>query len=350
MSAHYDFELGPIVAIWELTRACELACIHCRASAQPTRSPKELTTEEGFDLIEEISKFDPRPILILTGGDPLMRPDIYDLVSFAVKRGLQTSVAPSVTSRLDKEAMERLKDCGINRVGISLDGAAARTHDGFRGVLGSYESTMRALAYAGDVGLQVQLQTTVSRHNLGELSTIGQIAKRIGAVLWNLFFLVPTGRAKREDMITPEEHELVFRWLLSFSRDEELPVKTTEAPHFRRVLLQEGPSLVRPFFAVNDAKGFCFVSHVGDICPSGFLPLAAGNVRDASIGEIYRDSALFRELRNPDLLRGKCGICRYRWICGGSRARAYAVTGDYLAEEPCCVYDPAKEIRRTWCG
>ena len=359
-----DFSLAPFTIAWEVTRACVLACVHCRAEAQPRRDPRELTTQEAFRLIDQIREFGD-PILVITGGDPMMRRDLYEILAYAVRKGLRTSLTPTTTRLVTPKALARAREAGIRRVAISLDSPTAEAHDAFRKVRGTFE---RAMAIARDtvaVGLSLQINTTVSRYNLHVLDQMPQMLTTLGAVQWSVFFLVPVGRASLSDMISPQEHERLYLWLYQLSRAVPFDIKTTAAPAYRRVVIQQeqassrpadgGSStprilagagfryqdgLNRPSRGVNDGNGFCFVSHTGDVCPSSFLPLAAGNVREQSIVDIYRHSPLFRHLRDPDRLKGKCGRCEFRYVCGGSRARAYAVSGDYLTEDPSCLYQP----------
>jgi radical SAM protein len=359
--AEVDFDRAPFTIAWEITRACAFACRHCRAEAQPRRDPRELTTGEAFQLINQIREFGD-PILVVTGGDPMMRRDLFDVLGYAVERGLRTSLTPTTTRLVTPQALRRVRDTGVRRIAISIDGPTAEVHDAFRGFPGSFDTALAIVRDALDAGLSFQVNTTVSRYNLHLLDELSELVARLGAVQWSLFFLVPTGRATTADMIAAEEHERVFHWLYDLSRNAPFDVKSTAAPAYRRVVIQrarEGgdgrapialagagyryeDGLARPAKGVNDAKGFCFISHIGDVYPSGFLPLAAGNVRERSVVEIYRHSTLFRELRQPDLLKGKCGRCEFRDVCGGSRARAYALTGDELAADPSCVYEPAQ--------
>lgn len=360
--AEADFDQAPFTIAWELTRACAFACRHCRAEAQPRRDPRELATAEAFLLIDEIKEFGD-PILVITGGDPMMRRDLFEILAYAVERGLRTSLTPTTTRLVTREALARSRDVGVRRIAISIDGPTAGVHDAFRGFRGSFELALGIARNALDVGLSLQVNTTVSKHNVGLLDAMAELVATLDAVQWSLFFLVPTGRAGIEDMISPEEHERAFHSLYELSRQASFDVKATAAPAYRRVVIErEGgkngaverrppvtvvgagyryqDGLQRPAQGVNDGKGFCFISHTGEVCPSGFLPLSAGNVRERPVTEIYRRARLFRELRDPTLLTGKCGRCPYRVVCGGSRARAYALTGDYLAEDPSCVYDP----------
>ncbi len=360
-----DFSQNPFIVFWEVTRACALACRHCRAVAQPKRHPQELTTAEGEALIDQIASMG-RPLLVITGGDPMMRPDLVHLIDHATRKGLRVSLAPSATRLVTRQALERARDAGLVRVSISLDGPNAEVHDAFRRTPGSFDLTMQVLQAVGQAGLTLQVNTTVSRYNRGCLEAIADKVAEFRAVLWSVFFLVPTGRGKDEDMISPQEHEEVFNWLYDTSRRVPFDVKTTAAEHYRRVVIQRRHAeagisggevrleLVAPGFSfqdgigratkgVNDGNGCCFISHIGEVCPSGFLPLVVGNVRQQPLPEIYRDSPIMRDLRNPDKLKGKCGRCEYKKVCGGSRARAYAVTGDYLQAEPYCIYQPGQQ-------
>ncbi len=345
-----NFAQAPFLVIWEVTQACDLACVHCRASAIPWRDPRELTTEEGYRLLEQIRSFGD-PLVVFTGGDPLKRPDLFALLKRSVDLGLRTTVTPSATPLLTAGAVEAIRNCGVARMALSLDGPDAASHDGFRRVAGSFDRTISALAYARRIGLETQVNTTVARHNWRRLDEIAQIVADSGAKLWSVFFLVATGRASASDDLTAEEYEEVFGFLYERSKTAPFDIKTTEAQHYRRYVAQrrkaEGRSAgtrtggaIQRQAGINDGKGFVFISHIGDIYPSGFLPLRAGNVRRDSLGEVYRNSPLFRALRDPDRLEGKCGRCEFRHLCGGSRSRAYALTGNYLASDPRCVYEP----------
>ena len=345
-----NFDDAPFLVIWELTQACDLACVHCRACAIESRSPLELTTEEGFRLLDEIRSFGD-PLMVFTGGDPLKRPDLFPLLQRSVRSGLRTTVTPSATPLLTASAIEAFKECGVARMAISMDGADAVSHDGFRRVDGSFARTKFALEHARKIGLPTQVNTTVTRHNVSRLDEIAQLVRLSGARLWSVFFLVATGRASASQDLTAEEYEEVFRSLYDLSKTVSFDIKTTEAQHYRRYVAQrrktEGrdgavheaaPEVIQRQAGINDGKGFVFISHTGEIYPSGFLPLAAGNVRRDLLTAVYRESPLFRTLRNADNLQGKCGECEYRNLCGGSRSRSYALTGNFLAEEPRCVY------------
>ncbi len=344
-----DFNTSPLLVIWEASQACDLACVHCRASAMSERNPAELTTAEGFKLLEEIRGFG-NPLMVFTGGDPLKRPDIYDLLRHSVSLGLRTNVTPSATPLLTPTAIDRFKACGVSRMAISLDGPDAETHDSFRGVPGTFDQAMAALRHAQSIGLDTQLQTTVTRRNSNKLARVAELAGSVGVRMWSLFFLLVTGRALANDDLTAEEYEKVFEFLYNISLVAPFEVKTTEGMHYRRYLAQrikaggraenKGGGVLFRTAGVSDGKGFVFVSHTGEIFPSGFLPVSAGNVRRDSLVEVYRNSSLFQTLRDPASHEGKCGFCEYRNLCGGSRSRAYALTGNYLAADPRCVYQP----------
>jgi radical SAM protein len=346
-----NFDQAPMLVIWEVTQACDLACVHCRASAQSERNPAELSTEQGYRLLDEIRSFG-EPLMVFTGGDPLKRPDLYELIRYSVKIGLRTNVTPSATPLLTAEAIEAFKAAGIARMAISLDGPDAATHDEFRGIPGTFDRAMFALRHARDIGLDTQLQTTVSRRNMGRLAEVAEIAKEVRTRMWSLFFLIVTGRAEEGDDLLAPEYEQVFEFMYELSKTAPFGVKTTEAMHYRRYVAQrikaehgaaENPNAKGVAWrtaGVSDGKGFVFVSHTGEIFPSGFFPVSGGNVLDDSLTDVYRNSDLFLTLRDTSQRHGKCGICEYRNICGGSRSRAYALTGDYLAEDPRCIYQP----------
>lgn len=369
-----DFQRSPFIVIWELTRACALACVHCRAEAVPRRDARELTTAEGLGLIETVASFGPpAPLLVFTGGDPLRRPDAFDLVAAGTERGLRVALTPSGTAAARREKIFRLNASGLARLAVSLDGSEATIHDAFRGVRGSFDWTMRILEYAREAELPIQINTTVTRYNRTDLPAMAERLMHLGIVLWSFFFLVPTGRGRPEDGVSAQDYEEILNDLYDLSWRVPFGIKTTEAPHYRRVVQERpqgirwdgragirgrGPgdggerrreygfqvdTIGRAATRVNDGNGFVFVDHVGDITPSGFLPLRAGNIRTDNLVEVYRDHPLFRELRDPERLRGRCGLCKYRAVCGGSRSRAYAMTGDHLGEDPCCLYEPSAD-------
>ncbi|MFZ0705582.1 MAG: TIGR04053 family radical SAM/SPASM domain-containing protein [Candidatus Korobacteraceae bacterium] len=357
-----DFDERPYIVIWEVTQACDLACVHCRASAQPKRNPSELSTEEGKRLIDEIAAMEV-PVFVLTGGDPIKRPDLFELIEHATKVGVRVSLTPSATPLLTREVVHRLKQSGLARLAVSLDGSNAEVHDAFRGMSGSFQRTMEAIEWANEVGLPVQINTTFSRRNVDNFEAIAALIERKLITLWSVFFLVPTGRGKLDDLLSAEKFEDIFAKLHELSQRAPFHIKTTEAQHYRRYILQQqvadrrsgkqpaqaSPAKVQDTVGraprgLNDGKGFVFVSHKGEVFPSGFLPFSGGNVRSDSLSRIYRESPIFQQLRDPDQLGGKCGACEFRHICGGSRARALAMTGDPLAEEPCCSYVPKNYI------
>ena len=347
--ASRDFDHRPLLVIWEMTQACDLKCAHCRADARPKRHPLELSTAEAFHLIDEVAEMKV-PMFVLTGGDPLKRPDIFPIVQYACRRGVHTALTPSATPLLTREKVFQLKQAGLMRMALSLDGSTAQLHDGFRGVPGSYQQTLDAVGWCHEAKLPIQVNTSVSRRNLGHLDNMIELLQKLRVVLWSVFFLVPTGRAQLNDLLTAEEHEQVFAKLYAASKRVKFHIKTTEGQHYRRYVLQQkakekDAGIVADLIStappgVNDGKGFVFVSHTGEVYPSGFLPLSAGNVLWEPLPEIYLHSPLFRSLRDPSQLKGKCGRCEFNNVCGGSRARAYAFYQDPLAQEPCCSYIP----------
>jgi AdoMet-dependent heme synthase len=351
-----DFNQRPFIAIWEVTQACDLACVHCRASAQPERDPAELSTDEGKALIDQIAAWKV-PVFVLTGGDPIKRPDLFELIDHARSVGVHVSLTPSATPLLTRDVVFRLKQSGLARLAVSLDGATASTHDAFRGMSGSYARTLNAVQWANEAGLPVQINTTFSRRNIGEIDAIVALMDQLRITLWSVFFLVPTGRGKLDDLLSADEFESVFERLHQLSKTATFDIKTTEAQHYRRFVLQKrvaerregivsthvtvsSDAIGRAPRGLNDGKGFVFISHKGDVFPSGFLPLAGGNIREQKLETIYCESPLFRGLRDTSNLEGKCGKCEFKEICGGSRSRAYALTGNPHGHEPCCAYIP----------
>jgi len=351
-----DFNERPFIAIWEVTQACDLACAHCRASAQPERHPEELTTAEGKQLIDEIATWKV-PVFVFTGGDPIKRPDLFELISYARTVGVRVSLTPSATPLLTQEIIIRLKEAGLARLAVSMDGASAATHDSFRGLSGSFARTLDAVRWANEIGLPVQINTTFSRRNIAEIDEIVALMEQLRIALWSVFFLVPTGRGKLNDLLSADEFEAIFEKLHQLSKTATFDIKTTEAQHYRRFILQKKVAdkrakaikvdvpvstdeIGRAPRGLNDGKGFVFISHKGEVFPSGFLPLSAGSIRGQRLETIYRESPLFRDLRDTTQLDGKCGACEFKQICGGSRARAYALTGNPFGEEPCCAYVP----------
>jgi radical SAM protein len=356
---HADFDKAPFTIAWEVTRACAYACVHCRADAMHTPDPNELNTEEALRLIDRLTEFG-SPILIFTGGDPMMRRDLHELIAYATQKGLRCSLTPTATALPTTARLEKVRDAGIRRIALSLDAPNAEIHDNFRQVPGSWQRTMDILHRAQAIGISVQVNTTVAKHNVDILADMIPFLQEVGAVQWSLFFLVPTGRAQASNMISPEEHERTFNWLYDLSKNAPFDIKSTAAPMYRRVAIerkraelggdkpvtfqgagfQYADGLNRPTRGVNDGNGFLFISHVGDIQPSGFLPVTAGNVRTDDVIDVYRHSQLFTNLRTPDKIKGRCGVCEYRDVCGGQRGRAYGITGDYLESDPACIYIP----------
>jgi radical SAM protein len=357
-----DFNERPFIAIWEVTQACDLACVHCRASAQPDRHPMELSTDEGKHLIDQIAALKV-PVFVLTGGDPIKRPDLFELIGHARSTGVRVSLTPSATPLLTRDIIVRLKEAGLARLAVSMDGARAETHDAFRGMAGSFARTLDAVRWANEIGLPVQINTTFSRRNIAEIDDLVALMEGLRITLWSVFFLVPTGRGQLNDLLNAEEFEQVFAKIHSLSKTARFDIKTTEAQHYRRFLLQQRVSerkadtgdfatrektsdaIGRAPRGLNDGKGFVFISHTGEVFPSGFLPISAGNIRQQPLDIIYRESPLFRSLRDTSKLEGKCGACEFKQICGGSRARAYALTGNPNAEEPCCIHFPKGYIQ-----
>lgn len=361
-----DYNENPFIVIWELTRACQLHCLHCRAEAQHHRHLLELTLEEGKKLIDDIYEME-NPLLVFTGGDPLERPDVFDIAEYAIKKGVRVSMTPSATPNVTKEAMQKAKDIGLARWAFSIDGHCAEVHDHFRGTTGSFDLTMKAIEYLNELEMPLQINTVISKYNYEYLDELAEMVEKLNCVLWSVFFLVPTGRGKETDMISPADHEKVFRWLYNLSKRVPFDIKTTAAQHYRRVVIQQKlreqkglsdedhifyedaltmgdtgkiDGLGRAPKGVNDGNGFVFISHTGDVFPSGLLPIKVGNVRQTPLADIYRNSDVFQNLRNPDKYKGKCGVCEYNKVCGGSRSRAYNLTGDYMESEPYCVYIP----------
>jgi radical SAM protein len=372
-----DFDRRPFTVIWETTRACDLACVHCRAEANPQRSKDELTFEEVQQLVQNVKAFGtPYPLLILTGGDPAKRTDIFDIIAHARAEGLRVAMTPSATPLVNREAVKRFADAGLVRLALSLDGKEAQTHDSFRGVTGSFNRTLKILEWCREFGLETQIHTTVTRHVLHELPAIAELIAERGIKLWALFLLIAVGRAARPEIrrlnLDARQFESLFHWLYDLTKRAPFDVTPREGYHYRRVLLQrraaelgvtaeallvnaekkawtptdlassiQATRIVRAPLGVNDGKGILFISHQGDVQPSGFLNLVAGNVRSQCLTDIYRSSDVFMRVRDYAQIKGKCGVCEFRSICGGSRSRAYALTGDPMRSDPFCVYQPA---------
>jgi radical SAM protein len=351
-----DFNLSPFTIAWEVSRACAYACVHCRADAQHQRDPNELTIEEAKKLIDDLTGFG-SPILIFTGGDPMMRPDLVELITYANEKGLRCSLTPTATALPTKARLEAVREAGIRRIALSLDAPRPEVHDDFRKVPGSWQRTMDILHRAQDAGISVQVNTTVAKHNIDILEEMVPFIEEVNAVQWSVFFLVPTGRAMIEQMVSAEEHERTFNWLYELSQIAPFDIKATAAQMYRRVAIQRKRAeqgadkpvtfqsagfqyedgLHRPKKGVNDGNGFMFISHIGEIQPSGFLPLTAGMVREDNIVDVYRNHEIFTNLRDYSKLKGVCRDCEFREVCGGQRGRAYGVTGDYMESDPACV-------------
>jgi AdoMet-dependent heme synthase len=370
--ASIDFDQSPFLVIWETTQACDLACKHCRAEAQPNRHPDELTTAEARKLLEDVRRFGPI-IFVFSGGDAMKRPDIVELVEYGSTLGLRMAITPATTPLTTREDLQALKDAGLSRLAISLDGSHPGIHDDFRQVSGSFEHGLRILKTSQEIGLSTQVNTVVARHNLDDFENLIALMTEVGIVFWEVFFLIPMGRARPEDVASAAQFEAVFERLYELSKTAPFDIKATAAPQYSRVVLQkkvaerrseeggdndvltdglafsltDGIGRAR---GVNDGDGFLFVSHVGDIFPSGFLPVSGGNIRSDDLVDVYRNAPLFRQLRDRENLKGKCNVCEYRPVCGGSRARAYAVTGDYLEAEPFCAHVPVRYRKMVEAG
>lgn len=386
----FDIQQKPFIIFWEVTRACLLTCKHCRARAQKKRHPDELDTEEVFKVIDQITEFgEPYPLVVFTGGDPLMREDIFEIVSYATSKGIRSAMAFSGTKLATEDRMKEIKKSGISRVAISLDGSSPEIHDYFRGISGTFDISMDILRMTKELDISRQINTTVTNFNIHDLPNIMNIGIENGVVLWDVFFVVPTGRAKTEYMPTSIQFEDMLNWLYDVGNQTPLNVKSSAATHLRRVeymrdagvynrepgklyyeLMEQlnntvsntnftpdskkaivsgahGRSLasdgIKRSMGITDGRGMFFISHVGEVYPSGFLPLIAGNVRETTLKNIYMGTNIFKDLKDADKLKGKCGKCEFRYMCGGSRARAYAMSDDYLEAEPRCVY-PTGEV------
>lgn len=345
-----DFRHSPLIVFYELTQACDLVCAHCRACAQTRAHPEELTTEAAVRLIDELADFPKPPMLVLTGGDPLKRPDLYQLIRHGVRRRLEVSITPSATPLADEEAVRRLAEVGISRMAVSIDAASAADHDRFRGVAGSFERSWHLLHWAREQGVSTQVNTTITSENCDQIEALAERLDTTGITLWSVFFLVPVGRGTTLPRLHADQFEQVFAWLFEQAQRRSFQIKTTEAPHYRRFVLQElrhQPRSERrrvPTLGVNDGKGVMFIGHTGLIYPSGFMPLPCGLFPQDNVVTIYQSSPIFQTLRDSERLEGKCGLCEFRSICGGSRARAYAVTGNMFAQEPDCAYQPPKYV------
>ena len=350
--AGYVYDRAPMLIYWELTRACDLACRHCRAEAVVDRDPDELTTEEAQAVLRQVVGFGPPlPHVVFTGGDPLKRADLFALVDEAARFGLGASLAPSGTALLTRDALVRLRAAGLQSASLSVDGSTAERHDAFRGVPGCFEMTMRAAGWAAEAGIPLQVNSLVTADTAADLPAIYDLLTSQRIVRWSLFFLISIGRGTALREVEPDDAERLMGWLYDLIPAAPFAIKTTEAPHFRRVALGrmraaglDGAAIRRSNigrgFGVRDGNGILFISRTGDVTPSGFLPLRVGNVRTASLADLYGSSPLFMSLRDSSRLRGRCGRCEFKTICGGSRARAFAHTGDAFESDPLCPYIP----------
>jgi len=340
MIAVDPYSEAPHVVTWEVTRACQLHCRHCRARAIPRRDPQELDYEEMLPVLDDLQQgFRHSPILVLTGGDPLERDDLDDIIQAAVQRDLLVSIAPSVTAKLTQEVVRRWKALGVRSVSLSLDGIDATTHDAFRGMRGTYDRTVAMAKIIVQEGLRLQINTSISQQTVHQVEQMAYLVKSMEVSSWELFFVIPTGRARVMDALSNQQIEQVLEWVADFAPQVSFRITSVGAPQWSRVLHQRHPESA-PREVAREARGFAFIDHQGFVYPSGYLPVAAGNVRDIPFSQIYRHSDLFEMLRDPDQLTGTCHACGYRFSCGGSRARAYAVTQDLLAQDPGCSYVP----------
>ncbi len=342
-------ELAPRVLAWESTRACNFACVHCRAKAQRKANPKQLTTQETLDMIDQIAAFC-KPVFIISGGDPFLRADIFQVASHACSQGFRVVMSPS-GSNITSKTFQEMKNAGVKMISLSLDGSTSKIHDNFRQVPGAFNMALENMALARESNFPFRVNTTVTQHNLGDLSNILKLATEIGAIEWDVFMLVPTGRGKVQMEITPQQYEETLQFIYTASLNAPIPIKMTCAPHYTRVTAEhrkkasQNADNSRPQTGGRGCmagNGFCFISHIGEVFGCGFLPVAAGNIRQQSFRQIYQQSPLFIELRNHQLLKGKCGTCEYKVMCGGCRARALSINKNIQGEEPYCVYEPKR--------
>lgn len=377
-----DFPRNPLMFYFETTLACDLVCKHCRASAQENAAPDELSTETALKLLDDVARFPRKPTICFTGGDPLKRADLFTLIQRATDLGIGSALTPSATPLATYDAFKKAKESGVSAIGLSIDGPNPEVHDAFRGFDGSFKKAMEMLQYARDLELPVQVNTSITRRNWQMIDAIAELLENSGVMMWSVFFLVPVGRGVEEIRISPPEYRQVFERLYQNSLVRPFSIKTTEAPHYRRYVMERGgdplaapkrrPQFPKSAFAsamktttqefhpqtngdgmdevgqgsharaplgVIDGRGIMFVGHNGDIYPAGFLPIVCGRFPRDSVVDAYQNHPVFKALRNPDLFEGRCGKCQYRHICGGSRSRAYALTGNFLAEEPDCDFE-----------
>lgn len=342
----------PRLIAWELTAGCNLNCVHCRGASTSSVPEGELTTEEAKNFIDEVVELG-KPIIILSGGEPLTRHDVFEIARYGTDAGLRVVLATNGTL-LTPEVVKKLRDAGVQRLSISLDGATAKTHDEFRGMPGAFDRTLAGIEVLRKADFPFQINTTISKRNLEEIPKTFELAKELGAVAYHVFFLVPTGRGEESDEVSPADYERLLHWFYDMQKESEIQLKATCAPHYFRIMRQrakkEGIEIsvkTHGYEAMTKGclggTGFCFVSSVGQVYPCGYLPVLAGNIREQPFKDVWENSEVFRKLRDPEELKGKCGICEYKKVCAGCRARAYAATGDYLEEEPYCIYRPGKK-------
>ena len=389
-----DIKIKPRLIFWEVTKGCNLRCIHCRATATELSSPTDLPSVKALNLIEQISQYC-SPILVLSGGEPLFRSDIFELASYATHWGLRVALATNGT-QVSKEVARKIVESGVRRVSVSLDGADATTHDTFRGIPGAFDAALRGFRNLRELGMSMQINMTIVRHNALQLPAVLRLAIELDADALHTFLLVPVGCGAgiaAEQMVPADEYERILNWFYDRSKEGEIELKATCAPHYFRVVRERGAaerrsSSLTPFgphrgvagtgpaemtqpgsmgvalhpprtysHLHNDGTkavtkgclagtGVCFISHQGEVYPCGYLPVLAGDLRQQSFEEIWRSAAVFQQLRDTSNLKGKCGRCEFRNVCMGCRARAYAATGNYLDEEPFCVYEPQMEYPR----
>jgi len=371
LQAPFDFARAPLLVIWETTRSCALACDHCRANADTTQHPNELTTAEGKGLLDQVKAMG-TPIVVLSGGDPLNREDLEDLIRHGKSIGLRMGTIPAATPALTRERLASLKEAGVDQIAFSLDGATAASHDAFRRTPGAFDIVLRAAREARELDVPIQINSCFGAWNWHEFDAVAALVSTLDIAFWEVFFLIPVGRGAKLGGLTPAQFEEGFAKLRKMTQEKPFVVKLTEGQHFRRFALQQEASsgagaaarvehavarqaslragLRLPKRAVNAADGFMFVDHQGDICPSGFLPVRRGNVRTDGLADVYRNDELFNGLRDHSKLKGKCGVCEYREVCGGSRARAWATTGDAWATDDSCAYEPGRNVAKESVG
>ena len=347
-----DYAKTPVNIYWEMTQACPLACRHCRAEAVPEPHPNELSFEEGVAFMRQIPGFgDPMPQLILTGGDPMARKDLYELIDEAHRLGIGVSITPAASEKLTRDVLVKLKEHKVEGLGLSLDGPCAELHDSIRGVPGTFDRTMQAIRWAQELEMPLQVNSLVSEETAARIPELYELLKPYGIARWSLFFLISVGRGKVLQPLSAEEGEKLMAWIHQTSLTAPFIVATTEAPSYRRVALEQmraeglnGEQIKRSSayrgFGIRDGHGIMFVSHTGDICPAGFLPLVVGNVRKDQVSDVYRNAPTFQALHDPHTFEGRCGFCEYSALCGGSRARAFEASGNPLASDPFCTYQP----------